>query len=96
MNLPILPLDYPSLHLEGHTFRLSNIDRLEIFTVPAFSFNRCRMIVVDRRLVNGSADGGNVDVDDLLGVGVEDRRKVEWEGILAVVDMRPIIHQSLL
>jgi len=35
-------------------------------------------------------------VDDFLGVSVEDGREIERESILAVVDVRSVIHQGLL
>jgi hypothetical protein len=54
------------------------------------------MVVVWRCLVDGSSNRGNIDVDDLLGVGVEDGTEVERVGVLAVIHMWAVVHESLL
>ena len=90
--LPILPFNDASVDLERHTFWLSDIDRLQILAVSSISFYGCRMIVVGWRLIDRSSDMGNVDVGDFLGVGVEDGREVEGERVLAVIDVRSVVH----
>jgi hypothetical protein len=77
MNIPILPRDNPSLDLERNPVWLCNIDRLDILSVPSFRLNACGVIVIRFRFAHWSTDFWDIDMDDFLRVGVEDRAKVE-------------------
>lgn len=71
VDLPVLPLNDPTIHFERHTFGLCDIDGLQIFSVATLGFDSCWMVVVRRCLIDGSPYWRNVDVNDLLGVAVE-------------------------
>ena len=71
VNLPILPFDDAVLDGEGDTFGLGDVDGLEVFAVAARGFNCSGVIVVGGGFVDGSANWGDVDVSNFLGVAVE-------------------------
>jgi hypothetical protein len=96
MNLPLLPAQSASINREGDTLGLGDVDRLEIGTETTLSLNCCSVVVVGSGPVDRSSDGRDINVDDLLGVGVEDGAEVEGEAVLAVVDVRAVVHESLL
>lgn len=54
------------------------------------------MIIVWRCLVNGSSNVRDIDVDDLLFFGIENRTEVKGERVLRIVHVRSIIHECLL
>lgn len=96
VKLPVLPAQCPALHREGYTFWLCDIDGLEVCTEATLCFDCGGMIVVRCGFVEGSSNRGNIDVDDLLCVGVEDGAEIEGVCVLAVVDVGAVVHESLL
>ena len=96
VNLPVLPFNDSSIDLEGNSFRLSDIDRLQILAITTFCFNCSDVVIIRRCLVDRSSHWRDIDVDNLLSIAVEYRSEVQGIGVLAVVDMRPVVHQSLL
>lgn len=76
MYFPVLPFNNPAIHFERNTFRLCNVDRLQVFSETAFFFYRCRVIIVRGRLVNWSSHRRYINVYDLLGVGIENGREI--------------------
>lgn len=75
---------------------MRDVDGLDVGSVAAFFLDAGRVVVVGRGFVDGAAHVWDVDVDDLFFVCVEDGAEVEWEGILAVVNVRAVVHQCLL
>lgn len=96
VEVPFLPVDSPSVQLERHTFGLSNMNRLEIVPEANFLLNRLRIVISRRCFVQRPALFGDVDVNDFLGFDIVDWTEVERVGILQVVDVGPVVHQSLL
>lgn len=96
MDIPVLPVNGSALDLEGDALRLCDIYWLDIRSVSSLCLNACWVVIVGLGLVDGSADVGDVDVDDLLLVRVENGAEIEGEGVLAVVHMRSVIHKCLL
>ena len=96
VHLPILPFDCPAVDLEGNALGLCNVDRLDVFAISTLGFNSCRGVIVRRCLVHRSSHRGNIDMSDFLRVCIEDGSEVERECVLAVVGVRPIVHQGLL
>ena len=50
VNLPVLPLHYPSIHFEGYPLWLSNVDWLQIFAISALRLDGGWCVVVWWRL----------------------------------------------
>ena len=96
VDAPILPVNNTTIDLERHAFRLSDVDWLDIFPVPSLGLDRRRIIIARRSFVHGSSYRRDIDVIDLLCLGVVDWDEVEREGILAVIWMRSVVHQALL
>ena len=96
MEVPFLPVDITAVQLEGHAFRLGNVDRLEVISEADLSLNGLVIVVSRRRLVKRSTLLRNIDMHDLLGLHVEDGAKVERISVLQVVNAGPVVHQSLL
>ena len=96
MDLPILPFHHPSIDRERNTFRLGNIDRFQVIPIATLRFDRGGMIVRNRGFVDRPPDGRNIDMNDFLRVGIENRSEVQGECVLAVIDVGSIIHESLL
>ena len=76
VDFPILPVDDPAVHSEGYAFRLGDVDWFQIFSIASVGFDGGGVVIEGGRLVQGSADWWDVDVDDILGVGVEYRGEV--------------------
>lgn len=70
MHAPILPFERPSLRLERDTFGLGDVDGFEIGS--EFFLQSFGVVVGGRRSVQRSSDFWDIDVDDLLRVGVVD------------------------
>lgn len=96
VNVPILPTNDSSVHLERHSFWLCDVDRLNIRPVASFRLNAGWMVVVRLCLVDWPADFWDINVDYFLLVEVEDRAEVQGEGVLAVVYVRSVVHECLL
>jgi hypothetical protein len=92
MNLELLPLDHSALDLERNTFWLGDVDWFDIGSVADFFFYAGSMIVIWFRLANWSSDFWDINVNDLLLVGVKDRTEIEREGVLAIIYVRSVIH----
>jgi hypothetical protein len=54
------------------------------------------VVVVRRRLVEWSPHWRNVDVNNFLSIGVENRAKVERVTVLTVIHMWAVVHEGLL
>lgn len=96
MDIPVLPCNFPALDLERDTLRLSDVNRLDIVSEAAFLLHCGRVVIARGSLANRPSHWGHVDVDDLLGLCVVDGAEVQWEGVLGVVDVRAVVHKSLL
>ncbi|KAJ8104750.1 hypothetical protein OPT61_g10590 [Boeremia exigua] len=96
VQVPVRPGDVPAVHLEADALGLRDVDGLEIRPEPALLLNRSCVVVVRRGRVQWAAHRRDINVDNLLGVGVVDRAEVEREAVLAVVDVRAVVHQRLL
>ena len=96
MERPFLPVDSTAIQREGYTFRLGDVDRLEVISKANLSLDRLVVVVGGRRLVERATLFGNVDVDDLLGLHAVDGAEVERVSVLQVVDAGPVVHQGLL
>lgn len=96
MELPVLPLDLAALDGEGHALGLGDVDGFEVLAVATAGLDSGRMVVQRRSLGEGAAYLGNVDGDYLLFVGVVDGAEIERVLVLAVVDVRSVVHEGLL
>jgi hypothetical protein len=96
MHFPVHPADSTAIDLEGYAFGLSNVDWFEVSSESAFCFNCCCVVIVWWCGVDWAADFWNIDVDDFVGVCVEDGTKVERVCVLTVVLVGSIVHESLL
>lgn len=96
MEVPLLPVNGTAVQLEGHTFRLGYVYWLEVVSEANLSLNELVIEVGRRRCVEWPALFGHINVDDLLCLNVEDGAKVEWVGVLEVVDAGSVVHNSLL
>lgn len=93
---PVLPLDDSAVDGEADAFGLGNVDGLQVGPVTTHLFDGLDMVVVGRSLADGSANFGDVDVDDLFLVRVINRAEVERIRVLRVVNMRSVVHECLL
>lgn len=96
MHLPVLPLDDSTVNLEGHTLRLRYVDWLYVLPIAALSFDCSRVVIARRSFVHGPPNWRDIDVDDFLCIGIENRSEVEGKGVLAIIHVRSIVHQRLL
>ena len=96
MDAPVLPFDRPSLDAERDALRLGDVDRLKVCPVPAFFLNRGLVVVVWLRFAERSSHGWDINVDDLFRLCIVDRAEVQWECVLRIINVGPVIHQSLL
>ena len=96
MDLPLLPIDDPALELEVDSFRLGNVDRLDVLPVSTVCFNGGWVIIIWWRFVQRAPNRRNVNVDHLLGVTVENWCKIQGVRVLTVVNTWPVVHQGLL
>lgn len=86
MEVPLLPVNGVPIELERYTLRLSDIDRLEVIPEPDLLLNGFGIEVSGRCSVQRSAFLRDVDVDDFLGLDVEDRAEIERVGVLEIID----------
>ena len=77
MNVPLLPVNDPSIDFERDTIRLCDIYWLDILPIAPFRLNTGWVVVIRFRLTNWSADFRDIDVNDFLLVGIEDRAEIE-------------------
>jgi hypothetical protein len=96
VEVPFLPIDSPAIQFERYTLGLSDVDWLEIVSQANGTLDRLRVIVRRWCCVERAAFLGDVDVDNLLCLDVVDRTEVERVSVLEVIDVRPVVHQSLL
>ena len=96
VEVPILPINLATGDGERHTLWLSDVEWLEICAESALCLDRCSVIVRRGRFRDGTTNGGDINMNDLLGVGVEDRAEIEGIRILAIVLVRTIVHEGLL
>ena len=76
MDVPVLPIDTASTHIERDTFRLCDVNWFQVRPVSAFFLNRLYVVVVGRSLVKWASHRRDIDVDDLLGLCIVDRAEV--------------------
>lgn len=91
MELKLLPLNDPPLHRERHSIRLRDIDRLHIGPVGGGV-----EVIVAGNGVDGPPHGGDVDIDYFACGCVDDWTKVEWEGVLHVIEIGTVVEDRLL
>lgn len=96
MDVPVLPVNDAAVDLKRYTLRLSDVDGLNIFSEASFGLDGSRRIVTRGSFVDRSPHRRDINVVDLLRRGIEDRCEIKREGILAVIRMRPVVHQGLL
>lgn len=96
VNIPFLPVNHSSVHIERNTLWLSDIDWLDIRAISARLFHRLNMIVVWSGLAEWSTNFGDINVDDALGLGIVDGTEIKGVTVLRVIDVRSVVHQSLL
>jgi hypothetical protein len=96
VNIPVLPVKGASIDLERYTCRLCDVNRRNILPVSSLLFYACRVVVVGRSLVDRSSNFGDVDMDDFLFFRIENWAEVEREGILRIIHVRAVVHESLL
>ena len=92
VDRPVLPCQYSTVDLERDAFWLCDFDRLNICPEATVGFDGLGVEVDWLGGIEHPAYGWNVNVNDLLSVCVEDWAEVEWVGVLAVVDMRSVVH----
>jgi hypothetical protein len=98
VELPVLPLNLAASarHLEGDTLGLGDVDGLQVGPVATLLLDG-KVVVLDRGFQSQRAtDLGNVDGNNLLLNRVPDGAEVQRVLVLAVVDVRAEVHQSLL
>jgi hypothetical protein len=96
VEVPFLPVDGAAVQFERHTFGLGDVNWLEIIPEANLFLDGLVIKIGRRCFVEGSAFFGNVNVNDLLCLDVENGAKVERVSILKVVDAGSVVHQSLL
>ena len=96
VDVPVLPVDDASVHLEGDTLGLGYVDRLQIGSVATFLLDRFGVVIVGSGLAERSSHRRNVNVNDLLCLGIVDRAKIQGKGVLRVIDMGTVVHECLL
>ena len=72
------------------------MDWLEVFSEADFLLDRLGIEICRRSCVDRSTFLGDVDVHDFLCFNVVDWAKVERVGVLQVIHVWPVVHQSLL
>lgn len=96
MEVPILPINGTSIQFERHALRLSDINWFELVSETDVLLNRFSIEVSCGRFVEWSTFLWDIDVDDLLGFDVINRAKIQREGVLQVINVWSVIHESLL
>lgn len=96
MEVPLLPVNSASVQLKRYTLWLGYMDWLEVVSEADLLLNGFGVKVGGRSGVQWAAFLGNVNVDDLLGLNVEDWAKVQRVGVLEVIDAWAVVHQGLL
>lgn len=96
MDLPFLPADCAAVDGKRYATGLRDVDGLDICAEATLCFDRFCVEIGGCSTIQRTPYLGNVNVNDLFRVGVEDGAKVEWEGVLAVVDVGAVVHESLL
>lgn len=96
MNLPVLPINSPSLDLERDAFWLGNVNWLDICPVAALGFNAGGVVIIWFLCADRTTDFWNIDVHNLLCIRIEDRAEIEGEGVLTIVFVGAIVHEGLL
>lgn len=97
MELPILPLQLPSLELKTHTLRLGNMNGLQIRSVTTHLLNPLRMIINTPPLLGHRPPNlRNINSNDLLLIRVEDGTEIKRILVLTVVHVGTVVHERLL
>ena len=96
VNLPVLPTDGSSIHVERNALGLSDVDGLQILPISTLGFDCSWMVVVRWSLIDRASYGRYVNVHNFLRVGVENWGKVKRIRVLAVVNVWAIVHECLL
>ena len=94
---PVLPLNLPTLELEGHALGLGDVDGLQVGSESSRLRNTGRVVVDGvAKIGERPADLGDIDGDNLLLVGIEHGAEVERVLVLAVVHVGAVVHEGLL
>lgn len=96
MEVPLLPIDSPTVQFERYALGLSDVDWLEIVPQADGALDRLRIVVCRRCCVERTAFLGYIDVNDFLCLNVVDGAEIERVSVLEVVDIWTVVHQCLL
>lgn len=96
VKLPILPFELTAIELEGRALGLRDFDGLEIPTEATLSLDSSGVVVDWFFSAKRPPLLGNVNVDNLALIGVEDWAEVQRILVLAIVQIRAEVHQRLL
>lgn len=96
VEVPILPINGATVQFERHAFRLSDVDWFEVVSETNVFLDGFGVEVSGRRFVERPAFLWDVNVDNLAGLNVIDWAEVQRVSVLQVIDVGPVIHESLL
>ena len=96
VEIPILPGDLTVVDGKRDARGLGDMERFQVWLISSFCLDRCWVVVIWFLFVQGPSYGRNIDMYDLLGVAVEDGDEVKRVGILAIINVRSVVHQALL
>ena len=96
VEVPLLPIDSPTVQFERYALGLSDVDWLEIVPQADGALDRLRIVVCRRCCVERTAFLGYIDVNDFLCLNVVDGAEIERVSVLEVVDIWTVVHQCLL
>jgi hypothetical protein len=72
------------------------VDRFNSIPEATLPFDGFDVVIAWRRFVERPPDLGDINVDELFGLRIVDGTEIQRIGILAVVNVRAIVHQRLL
>lgn len=96
VELPVLPLKSAAVHLERHTSRLGDVERLNVSPVSSGLLHISGSVASGRDLAQRPAHLGDVNSDDGALVGIVDGAEVKRILVLEGIHVGAIVHQSLL
>lgn len=96
MDIPVLPIDNPVVDFERNALWLCDVDGFQVLPVTTLLFDGLRMVAVRGCLAERSSDRRDINMDNLLCLGIIDRTEVKRVRILRLINTRPVVHQRLL
>jgi hypothetical protein len=96
VDVPVLPFNRASLNFKGDALWLCDVDWLQVRSVASLLFHGLNVIVVGSSFAERTPHRRNVNVDNLLRLRIVDRAKVQGVGVLRIINVRAVVHQSLL